>query len=129
MSRAAGSATGLVGHEICRQLAESGGQVRALVGRTSDEGKRAELERLGIELVDGDFKDPASLARACAGVQAVVSRASSTFSRQAGDSIDTVGEQGASFSRAARGRREPLIHSRRESSKCGAACLSRVKQT
>ena len=87
-------ATGLLGHEISRRLAEAGGAVRALVRQTSDPAKRAELERLGIELVEGDLKDPASLARACAGVQSVISTASSTFSRQPGDSIESVDHKG-----------------------------------
>jgi uncharacterized protein YbjT (DUF2867 family) len=87
-------ATGLLGQEICRRLIEAGRQVRALVRRTSDLAKRAELERLGIEMVEGDLKDPASLARACAGMQAVISTASSTFSRQTDDSIESVDQQG-----------------------------------
>jgi uncharacterized protein YbjT (DUF2867 family) len=87
-------ATGLLGFEICRQLTEVGHPVRSLIRRTADEGKRVELQRLGVELVEGDLKDPASLARACAGVQSVISTASSTFSRQTGDSIETVDLQG-----------------------------------
>jgi uncharacterized protein YbjT (DUF2867 family) len=87
-------ATGLLGQEICRRLTEAGCQVRALVRRTSDQAKCAGLERLGIELVEGDLKDPASLARACAGMQAVISTASSTFSRQTDDSIESVDKQG-----------------------------------
>ena len=87
-------ATGLLGQEICRRLTEAGRQVRALVRRTSDPAKRAGLERLGIELVEGDLKDPASLTRACAGMQAVISTASSTLSRQTGDSIESVDHQG-----------------------------------
>ena len=39
-------------------------------------------------------KEPASLARACAGVQSVISTASSTLTRQAGDSIETVDRRG-----------------------------------
>ena len=87
-------ATGLLGQGICRQFTEAGRPMRALIRRTSEQAKRAELERLGIELVEGDLKDPASLARACAGMQTVVSTASSTFSRQRGDSIETVDRQG-----------------------------------
>src|SRR5260221_10884852 len=87
-------ATGLLGHEICRQLTGAGHPVRALVRRTSDQAKRAELERLGVELVEGDLKDQASLSRACTGVQSVVSTASSTFSRQPGDSIESVDQNG-----------------------------------
>jgi len=87
-------ATGLVGLEACRRLRESGASVRALVRTTADAQKRAELERLGAELVEGDLKDPASLARACAGVQSVISTASSTLTRQSGDSIETVDRRG-----------------------------------
>lgn len=87
-------ATGLVGQEICRFLRESGRPVRALVRRTSDQAKRAALEKLGVEVVEGDLKDRGSLARACAGVQAIVSTASSTLSRQTGDSIESVDQEG-----------------------------------
>jgi uncharacterized protein YbjT (DUF2867 family) len=87
-------ATGLLGLEICRRLTDAGRPVRSLIRQTSDAGKRAELERMGVELVEGDLKDPASLARACNGVQAVISTASSTFSRQPGDSIESVDQQG-----------------------------------
>src|SRR5262245_4130369 len=87
-------ATGLVGLEVCRRLKESGADVRALIRTTCDAQKRAELERLGVELAQGDLKDPASLARACAGVQSVISTASSTLTRQSGDSIETVDRRG-----------------------------------
>jgi NADH dehydrogenase len=87
-------ATGMLGLEICRQLRGAGRPVRVLVRSTSDPAKRAELARLGAELVEGDLKDPASIRRACADVRAVVSTASSTLSRQAGDSIQSVDEQG-----------------------------------
>jgi uncharacterized protein YbjT (DUF2867 family) len=87
-------ATGLLGAEVCRRLSEAGRPLRGLIRPTSDGGKRAELDRLGVELVEGDLKDPVSLVRACAGVQAVVSTASSTLTRQAGDSIETVDQQG-----------------------------------
>jgi uncharacterized protein YbjT (DUF2867 family) len=68
--------------------------VRALIRRTADAGKRAELEALGVELVEGDLKDPASLDRICAGIHSIISTASSTLSRQPGDSIKTVDEEG-----------------------------------
>jgi len=85
---------GLLGPEICERLTAGGHQVRALIRPTADAGKRAALAGLGVELVEGDLKDAASLARACDGVQAVISTASSTLSRQAGDSIETVDQQG-----------------------------------
>jgi uncharacterized protein YbjT (DUF2867 family) len=87
-------ATGLVGLEICRQLKQAGPNVRALVRPTAEASKRAELEALKAELVEGDLKDPQSLARACIGVGSVISTASATLSRQAGDSIETVDLQG-----------------------------------
>ncbi len=87
-------ATGLLGHEICRRLTDEGRPIRAVVRRTADQGKRAELERLGVELVEGDLKDHASLSRACTGMQSVISTASSTFSRQSGDSIESVDQKG-----------------------------------
>ena len=87
-------ATGLLGPEICRHLISAGHHVRALVRKSSNAARRAELSGLGVELVEGDLKDPASLARACAGAQAVVSTASSTLSRQEGDSIETVDRKG-----------------------------------
>jgi len=87
-------ATGLLGLEICQRLVEAEHQVRALIRPTADGAKRAALVGLGVELVEGDLKDTVSLARACAGVQAVISTASSTLSRQAGDSIESVDHQG-----------------------------------
>lgn len=87
-------ATGLLGPEICRRLTAAGHQVRALIRPTANAGKRTELEGLGVEPVKGDLKDATSLERACAGVQAVISTASSTLSRQDGDSIESVDHQG-----------------------------------
>ena len=86
-------ATGLLGYETCRRLTATHA-VRALVRETSDPTRRAELEELGAELVEGDLKDPSSLTAACSGVQAVVATASSTLSRQDGDTIETVDRRG-----------------------------------
>jgi NADH dehydrogenase len=52
------------------------------------------LRGLGAELVHGDLKDRSSLDTACRGVEAVISTASSTMSRQDGDSIQTVDGRG-----------------------------------
>jgi uncharacterized protein YbjT (DUF2867 family) len=87
-------ATGLVGIEVCRRLADSGERVRALVRATSAEEKLDALRAAGVELFTGDLKDPDSLRCACTGVEAVISTASSTLSRQAGDSIETVDADG-----------------------------------
>lgn len=87
-------ATGILGTEICRLLRERGQPVRALVRATSDPEKAARLRTDGAEVVRGDLKDRASLERACDGVDTVVSTASSTLSRQEGDSIESVDRLG-----------------------------------
>ncbi len=87
-------ATGFLGSDICRLLVEKGQPVRALVRTTSDPARKDVLQRLGIELVEGDLQDPASLAAACQGVTAVISTASVTISRQPGDSIQAVDLEG-----------------------------------
>src|SRR5689334_6623718 len=87
-------ATGLVGSQVCRLLAEGGHKVRALVRGTANPEKLVELKKLGAEFAEGDLKDQASLERACRGAGAVISTASSTLSRQAGDSIQTVDLEG-----------------------------------
>lgn len=83
-------ATGLVGSEICQRLIRRGERVRALVRETSSKEKIEALRLAGVELCVGDLKDPGSIAAACRGVDAVISTASSTLSRQAGDSIEAV---------------------------------------
>lgn len=87
-------ATGMLGSEICRLLAAQGKGVRALVRGTSNPDALARLRALGAELVQGDLKDAATLEAACEGTTAIISTASSTLSRQEGDSIDTVDRQG-----------------------------------
>jgi uncharacterized protein YbjT (DUF2867 family) len=49
---------------------------------------------MGAEIVRGDLKDRGSLDAACRGATAVISTASSTLSRQEGDSIETVDRDG-----------------------------------
>ena len=87
-------ATGMLGGEICRLLRDRGEPVRALVRGTSDPEKLSHLQSLGADCVEGDLKDAATLEAACRGVTAVISTASSTISRQAGDSIESVDRQG-----------------------------------
>lgn len=83
-------ATGMVGSEVCLKLARDGEKVRALVRATSSKEKIDTLRSCGIEVCVGDLKDPGSLSAACRGVDAVISTASATMSRQAGDSIESV---------------------------------------
>ena len=87
-------ATGLLGTEICRCLTAQGRTVRALVRSSSDPDKVAALHAMGASTVVGDLKDPASLDTACRGATSVCSTASSTLSRQAGDSIEAVDRDG-----------------------------------
>lgn len=61
-------ATGTTGGEVLRQLAAAGHPVRALVQGAE---AAAKLARPGVELAIGHYDDPASLAAALAGVEAV----------------------------------------------------------
>jgi uncharacterized protein YbjT (DUF2867 family) len=88
-------ATGLLGGFISHRLRELGKPVRALARPTADRSKLETLKQAGAELAFGDLKNPPSLAAACEGVSAVIVTASSTFSRQTGDSIETVDRQGS----------------------------------
>jgi uncharacterized protein YbjT (DUF2867 family) len=87
-------ATGLVGGQVCIKLIEGGKPVRALVRPTSDRAKVEILRSRNIGLAQGDLKEPATLAAACAGITTVISTASSTLSRKVRDSIETVDRQG-----------------------------------
>ncbi len=86
--------TGFLGMEICRQLVNAGKDVKAFVRPTSDATKVKALQRLGAETREGDLKDSASIKKALDGVDSVISTASSTLSRQEGDSIETVDDAG-----------------------------------
>jgi len=87
-------ATGYLGSEICRQLIAKNKKVKGLMRKTSDPGKVAQLKDSGVEMVEGDLKDKSSLEDALMGVSTVISTVSSTLSRQQGDSIQTVDDQG-----------------------------------
>jgi NADH dehydrogenase len=87
-------ATGFLGGEICRQLRAKNISVKGLVRTTSDAGKVAQLKASGVETIEGDLKDKASLVKALQGVTAIISTVSSSLSRQEGDSIETVDDQG-----------------------------------
>ncbi len=87
-------ATGYLGSEICRQLISKNKKVKGLVRTTSDANKVTHLKELGVETVEGDLKNKGSLENALHGVTAIISTVSSTLSRQEGDSIKTVDEEG-----------------------------------
>jgi len=83
-------ATGMVGGMIVDGLLDQGRRVRALV-RSPEAAERFQMR--GVETVMGDLKDPASLDRACAGVDVVVTTANSA-ARGGDDTPETVEEQG-----------------------------------
>jgi len=87
-------ATGVLGGELCRRLRAKGKPVRALVRPSADPAKLGKLREAGVTFSQGDLKSPSTLEAACRDVTTVISTASSTFSRQAGDSIQSVDELG-----------------------------------
>lgn len=80
-------ATGVLGREVVRRLRDRGHAVRALVRSTSAPEKVSHLEQRGATTIVGDLKDPASLAAACKGVEAVISTVSMIGTAQPGDSF------------------------------------------
>jgi uncharacterized protein YbjT (DUF2867 family) len=86
--------TGLLGSEIVRRARARGLPVRALARPSASPVRLEALRTHGAEIVWGDLKDRGSLEAACRGVDAVVSTASSTLSRQPGDDIESVDRHG-----------------------------------
>ena len=70
-------ATGMVGGEVCRQLAAKHAPVSGVVRATCDQAKRDALTEAGVELVQGDLRDRASLDAVCKGAKTVISTVSS----------------------------------------------------
>ena len=87
-------ATGLLGSEICRRLTQQRHATVGLIRPSSNSEKVSGLKGNGIDVRLGDLKDKASLAEACRGAKTIVSTASSTLSRQAGDTIQSVDLEG-----------------------------------
>src|SRR5262245_42315224 len=83
-------ATGVLGMEVCRQLAAAGKKVKGLLRTSSQKEKVNGLDELGVETVTGDMKDRQSLYQAFQNVDTIISTATSTISHQADDSIETV---------------------------------------
>lgn len=71
-------ATGFVGSHLVAMLAESGAEIRALVRRTS---RTAQIERLGVQRIEGGLDDAAALARGVAGADVVFHLAALTSAR------------------------------------------------
>lgn len=87
-------ATGFLGMEVCRQLTVNKKNVFGLVRKTAAEDRTKALKQWGVQFLEGDLKDRASLKKVLQGIDIVISTASSTFSRQDGDSIQTVDNEG-----------------------------------
>ena len=65
-------ATGRLGSLVARKLLVEGKPIRAM---TRTPAKVDALKKLGAEVVQGDLRDPDSLARACQGVDKVLAAA------------------------------------------------------
>ena len=87
-------ATGFLGSEICRQLIAKNKTVKGLVRTTSDSNKVAQLKETGVETIEGDLKNADSLKNSLHGVSVIISTVSSILSRQEGDTIQTVDDEG-----------------------------------
>jgi len=87
-------ATGFLGTEICKQLTAAHKKVKGLVRSTSATEKVAQLKAMGVETMEGDMKDRTSLDNAFKEVTHVISTATAIASRQEGDSLQTVDEEG-----------------------------------
>lgn len=88
--------TGLLGQEVCQQLALQHRSTRALVRPTTDPAKVEKLQHLGITCAPGDLRDASSIQDALLGIDTVVCTASAMpFAYRAGSndirSIDLEG--------------------------------------
>src|SRR5215204_6101942 len=106
-------ASGELGGRIVRGLRAAGSPVRALVRPRSDaEG----LGDLGVELMEGDFRDAESLGRAVAGVDTVVSTVTVIARALAGEkdadfrAVDVVGHRDLIAAAASAGGRPLRVH-------------------
>ncbi len=95
-------ATGILGGAITHQLLGQGQQVRILLRHNSPAEGMAQqgmatspqsLIEAGAQPLYGDLKDPASLARACEGIETVITTANSAM-RGGEDTVETVDRQG-----------------------------------
>src|SRR5439155_8586 len=69
--------TGLVGQQVALGLGRLGRRVRALVRCGTHHEKAAPLLSAGVEIVDADLTKPESLPSACAGVETLLTTATS----------------------------------------------------
>lgn len=87
-------ATGVLGGLVCQRLRERGEAVRGLVRTTSTAEKVDRLRAQGVEIAEGDLRDPASLAAACRGANTVISTVSIIGTARPGDSFEATDAAG-----------------------------------
>src|SRR5260221_13857481 len=85
--------TSRVGTRAIPQLLAQGEKVRAMT-RTPTTTEAVSLRKLGAEVVQGDLRDPASVARACQGITKVLALAHGFSPGQANNSLHTVDDVG-----------------------------------
>jgi NADH dehydrogenase len=86
-------ATGFVGGPVVHQLRARDRDVRALVRRGAGHPGAGPLAEAGVEVFDGDLTDPASVARACLGVDTVVCTATA-MPNAGGDALQRIDHDG-----------------------------------
>lgn len=84
-------ATGQTGFATVKKLRTRGVDVRALI---RDAAQALRFTALGVEPVQGDLTDPASLRRACDGVAVVVCTANAAVSTRSADTFEAVERDG-----------------------------------
>lgn len=95
-------ATGLLGRSICKRLRDSGREVRGLAREGSL--RRAELEKMGVQVFTGDLRSPADVDNACRGVTSVISTATTMGNKDKSLKMRTVDRDGQLSLVAAAGR-------------------------
>lgn len=85
-------ATGVLGGEICRRLTERGRSVRGTRRLSSDPEAVARLAALGVELVEADLRERASLDAACRGIENVISSATAIIRQDDLSDVDSAGQ-------------------------------------
>ncbi|HET9693709.1 MAG TPA: NmrA family NAD(P)-binding protein [Steroidobacteraceae bacterium] len=86
-------ATGMVGAAVTQRLNHLGYEVRALVRGDPQRPRVRALSQAGADIVSGDLCDPASLVRACKGVDTVVCTATA-MPHAGGDALQRVDHDG-----------------------------------
>jgi uncharacterized protein YbjT (DUF2867 family) len=87
-------ATGQLGHAICQKLIDRNYRVRAFIRGTAAPEKINYLTARGCAIAVGDLKNVSSIQQALAGVDAVISTATSLLSQHPEDTFETVDRDG-----------------------------------